>query len=618
MKPDLPHTKPQHDKVPQSSTPRGSYAHTQGKKDAALEELSTAGEQYILSTTGGRNIRRRPSWMLSILFAFAAGAALTFSEKFEYRCTASFQITPNPTSDQMDFYRKELLDYTWLRLENITRAPTNRRAWFVDSPAGGKLRLCLTITDRVTGLNSVKVMADDYLKNMDAFRLQALSTPTAGETTLRDYMTILQQRLIKVKGQADALINHLPADDPGENRDSLRDQWKNLNEEFVQTRNRLTHAIEELDQLRSEPEPSVGVVSAQHRKEVLQADRTLQQDLKELAVNLTELKLYLLEIWQQSAGPLEKLAASSESLRHLVINTPLHTLHEDIRGQFESLSSKILTYQKHLEPFARSWTKEFVTLRRTEINAYDDTLLTTYHHIRSKMNDFLYVAARHLSDMRMIVTRIGESQSDHTRYYVLQSELLRAFQRVQSAHHRFEFAAGNMETSANFRLDTALKSSRGFNRRTRQHIAAIDRRLRSTALHQAREQHREEMKVASRLVNETRTSADQTIEHLVQIQSDLNLTTDEAQAYQRALYEAELATGRLQSLQSHLGEVHHRLKDMKDRHADTFETTRIELLSCDVQNQPVNLIERVRIGGLGAILTLFTVLLGQWWVGRRR
>lgn len=617
MKPDLP--QPHTQAHPPARSPRKTRPPLAAiDKDSALHDLSTAGGHYMRSAGSNKSIRRGPSWLLSLLFALAAGAALTFSEPFEYRCTAGFMLTGVPTSYQQSFYRKELLDYAWHRLVDETATPSSERSWFVDAPEDKKLRLCITSTRREVGLERITNLADGYLNHMESLRKQTLSTPTEGEKILSEYLTTLQGRLIKAQGQANTLMAKLPADNPSEDLDSLRNKWDHIHEDFVHTKERLTFAIRELDQLRSEPEPSIGVVSAQHRKEMLQMDRSLQQDLKELKVNLSELKLYVLDVWQQSSGPLQKLSSAVQSLHAMITDSQSRLLSEDIRGQMQQLKRQVQSYQALLAPFVQIWTKEFVTLRRSEINPYNDDIIRTYHRIRSKMNDFLYTTAKHLSDMRMMVTHIGESQSDQARYYVLQSELVRSFQSVQSAHHRFEFAAGRMETPSNFRLDTALKSGRGLFRRTQHQIASIDRHLRTQALARAREQRQEQMKAASRLVNEVRRSADQTIEQLVTIQSDLNLTADEAEAFQRALFEAELATSRLQSLQSHLSEVNHRLGDMEDQHTASAEASHIELQTCSVEDQPINLIERVRIGGLGAILTLFTVLLGQWWIGRRR
>jgi hypothetical protein len=47
------------------------------------------------------------------------------------------------------------------------------------------------------------------------------------------------------------------------------------------------------------------------------------------------------------------------------------------------------------------------------------------------------------------------------------------------------------------------------------------------------------------------------------------------------------------------------------------DDTDIELVSCGVIDSPANLTQRLRLGGLGATLTLLAVFGAQWWITRR-
>lgn len=590
---------------------------TGNPKESAIQELSQASGQYTRSNSSDGSSRRRPSIILSLIAALGAGAALTFFEPFEYRCTATFQITGDSSPYQQTFYRKELLNYIWYRHTDDIHSSNSIKPWFVDAPEQYKLRLCLTSTDRQQGLDRVEALARSFINNMETLRIQAFSTPTEGEKILTEYITILQRRMSSAQENADAMVHNLPENDPSANRDKLRIQWQSLHENFEQTRVQLTHTLNKLNQLRSDPEPIFGVISPQERNQKLQAHHALQQDLKELAVNLSELKLHLLNVWQQSSGSLEKLSDASVALHDFAKNTPLSALDEDIQSPFNQLKEHASQYQEKLASFTQLWTKEFIALRRTHINAYNDDILNTYYRTRSKLNDFLYSASKILSDIRLIVTNIGENQSDHARYYVFQSELIRSFQTVQTAHHRFEFSASKVETPNNFRLDAPLKSARGLYRRSQHRIAIIEKKLKAKALARAKEQRKTKLESAKRMVDEVRASADKIIAKLVSLQAELNLSSDETEGFQRMLFDVKLATGQLQSIQSHIGEMSHHLHSLEDQHAASVDASRLELLQCEATTQPVNLTERLRVGGLGAIMTFITVILGQWWISRR-
>lgn len=569
------------------------------------------------SLASGGSSRRRPGWILPILAALAAGSALAFSERIEYRCVAQFQITGKPTTKQEVFYRKELLDFAWHRPTNESQPQATGRLWFVDSTEPGVLQLCLTTTDRLMGLDSMNTLANGYVNYIESLRKKALTTPSDGEKILSEYITALQQRLINVREQMDTLIAKLPENDPSRHRDTLRKKWQSLYKHVIQTRERLAQAIQELHGLRSEPEPIPGVVSPQERNQALEADKALQQDLAELAVNLTELKRHLLKVGQQSSAPLEKLSGALVALHNLVKSTQTSTRSEDIRRQLEMLGEQTKQYQDQLVPFVQAWTNAFAVLRRTEVDAYRDELLSMYHRTRSKLNDFLYKAAKHLSNMRTLVTVIGENQSDNARYYVLQSELVRTFQTLQTAHYRFEFVASRVETPGNFRLDAALKSARGLYRRSQHQIGLIDQRLQAAARKRARDRHVARVDAAGRLVDDIRATADQSIGQIISLQSDLNLSTEETETFQSALIEMKLADERLRALQTHVGEMNRKLQKLEDLNIFSADASLIRLLHCEATRHPKTLLKQLRVGGIGAVLTLATVWLGQWWINRR-
>ena len=233
------------------------------------------------------------------------------------------------------------------------------------------------------------------------------------------------------------------------------------------------------------------------------------------------------------------------------------------------------------------------------------------------LNDFLFDTARSLSTMRSRVQEVGDDPSDSARHHVYQSNLTRAFHTVQAAHHRFEFAAGALETPDNFRLDAAMKSARGLRRRSQDRIQEIEARLEAKAAERARQRHALELAEAEQFIDQVRSATDRTVDELIALQEELNLDTEASEAFLRAVLRAEVATSRLEIARTDRNQIEDRLRSLAAERVARAKTADVELVSCDVAGRPVNLDDRLRTGGVAGILTLITALLGQYWITRR-
>ena len=244
-------------------------------------------------------------------------------------------------------------------------------------------------------------------------------------------------------------------------------------------------------------------------------------------------------------------------------------------------------------------------------------VLDIYQRLRRNLNDFLFDMARRLSTMRSQVHAVGADPRDTARHHVFQSNLMRAFQTVQAAHHRFEFAAGAIETPDNFRLDAAIKSARGLRRRSQDRIRTIEEQLQAKATEHAKKRRVEKLIEAERFIDQARTATNKTVDELLALQEELNLGAEASEAFLRTVLRAEVATSRLEFARTDATQIEDRLRDLAAKRLSAADAASIELVSCDVTGRPINLSERLRIGGIGAALTLLTILLGQWWITRR-
>ena len=122
---------------------------------------------------------------------------------------------------------------------------------------------------------------------------------------------------------------------------------------------------------------------------------------------------------------------------------------------------------------------------------------------------------------------------------------------------------------------------------------------------------------AEKSVDEVRTAADRTVEALIALQDELNLTTEQSEGLYRAVLKAEIATARLELTQNDLSSTQQRLYELAARRKSGVQDVDVEIVSCEVIGGPINYGKRLPAAALGAVLTLLTVLLAQWWIIRR-
>ncbi len=598
-------------------TARRSERRTGTLRDSALQALSAATDRYTRLGAGRHHARQRPNHVLAAVAAIIVGVTLTLAGRFVHRCAATLRITGEGAPAAYAVYRKELLDYAWDRVGDSSETGFIPRHWFVDSPGDGVLQLCLITPDSHAGVECARQIATGFRDKMQAAAAVARETPTRAEDILSQYVQRLQMRLSEVQKQVDAAIMTLPETDPSEHRTAMLSRWQSLYSDFDAAREQLAEASADVARLQANPQLMHGLVTTEEYQQALGGDAALQQDLRELATGLSELKLHLLNVWQESAGPLEHLVLAVEDLIATASPNREHPRAQENPRKTQALVVTVEAYRDMLTTFAQTWTRKFTALRGLEIDPHSGEVLDVYQHSRRLLNDFLFDATKRLASMRLQVLAIAEGSSDSARHHVFRSNLVRAFQTMQAAHHRLEFAAGTIETPDNFRLDAALKSTRGLRRRSQDRIRAINEALQARAAEHARKRRIKELTKAEKLVELVRTATDQTVDELLALQKELNLNAEVSQAFLRAVLKAEIATARLKLTQDDLGIAKDRLEQLAAERVSTVEAVEIEFVSAGVVGRPVNLAQRLGTGALAAALIFVTVLFAQWWITRR-
>lgn len=572
-----------------------------------------------------------PAIMPAFLAALVVGIGLTLAGRLEYRCIADLGLEGPGDAAQDAAVRSELVSFVWQQAPSLSGPAPITARWSIEAMENRGLRLSLMSPDRDEGLAAVREMATRFRDHRRRERKAMRSTPSRAEALLTDLVAEWRVNLAATTKAVDAALAELPEDDPTGQRQALAERWAQLQQSFEQDRVQSRSATADVDQLESASEITKAAVTDVERQEAHRADLVLQQDLKELTVALTELKLHLLNVWQDASAPLERLAlAANEFVDFFGADpaSPPHTSSATFTGTVPRNASQGVVshaqacavparfYQAQLTHFDDEWNREFTAIQRTVIEPSDGDLIQAHLRLLRRFHEFFFEAAKQLSALRAAVDKAGADPSDSARRHVYESDLIRAFQSLQGAHHRLEFAAAAIETPENFRLDSALRQARGLHRRTKAQIRRIEETLEQDAIERVRRQRLEDLAGAKRRVSQTRAQSDRTVDDLIALQEAMHASANRSESYLRGLLNAEIATTRLQVTKARIFETESRLAALAADRTEAAVAGQITIRNCYGPSMPVNLWERLRVGGIAAGLTLVMMLLSQWWIMR--
>jgi hypothetical protein len=602
------------------------------ERDALLNTGPFGGEpdREVAQRRSRLHKKARPAIVPACIAALFVGAVVTVAGRFEYLCTAELVIKGVP-EQRGHLAHGEVRRFLWEKTSMLSGPPGAPARWSAANPSPGALHISLATPDRTAGLSALRWMVEAFLDDVRKRAERIRSTPGEAEAELESYFAGLKGRMADLQGHFENVTRSMPPEVAESEQVSLIQEWTALRDGFSEARTRLSAAVSDVARLENAPAPAGGLVLEAEREEAYRADRALQQDLKELAVTLAEMKSQVLAVWKKSTPMLERLKASQTELesgiekqRTEVVATPQvvstanaaapANRHAVIVG---TLLRPLEDYSALLTSFAFDWTAYFTDLQKTEMNARDPVILDVYPRALKRLRDFLFEASRHLSAIRDVVQRMGADPADDARLHLQLSEVLRLFEGLQHAHHQFEFAAGQLETPTNFRLDAPWHAARGLWRRSAERMERIDQALTATAVERARAFRLAELAAARNTIDQVRLQTDNMVDDLLRIQAGMVQSNEESEQFLRAMSELEASAARLKITETDLAQIESRLQELKQRRMQTAPTTDVRLVACRADGVPINLAERLRIGGIAFGLTLISLLLTQWWTFRR-
>ncbi len=568
-----------------------SFKVVPAHEDQAAAKLGDSKERATLVTR--RRLLSRP---LTILISLIVSVGVTLLTGFQYRWEALFRIHDQPQRETLEKYRLRLLDYCSKATDSPTELLRSTTAWTAAILPPNRLKLSVVGTGRDNTSAAAHALATGFTRYVNKLAEIARTTPDEVEAALSRSVDELRSALTQAQTELEATMRTIPESNPSELQRQLLAQWEVLRPQLIEVRIGWTGASGAVARLRSEPDTPQVVINANHRRDALQADTSLQQDLKELAVNLTELKLQLLSTWQQTSPVLERLQSNVEELKAACVQASPVTSGDAIHQQVVALEQALSAYQALLATFAGSWTLRFTELRNAAVDPKSESLLATFQRSRQLVDEFLFRAGKELAHLRAPLEALRTNPTDEPRLHQAVSNLLRAFQALQTAHHRFEFLAGSLETSGNFRLDAALRASRGLSRRSQDRIREIETHLLAEATREARQLRRVELAAAEQTAESMRTAADRAMAELLALQDSLNLAAAESSAHQASLLGARAAAGKVAAHRADLHQLETRLRERAEARIIAANAFGVTIVSSYLDPYPVNLGTQTGIG----------------------
>lgn len=596
------------DAADSARTSLGRGASLSPRPRSALEELTAAtrtpsiAPHLVSGSTMGRGV------LFAMLAALAAGAIVVFAERFQYRCMAVIQF-----NDLDQAGGEELMTHLAEQARAYCRGldPGGGATTWVEAPATDLLRVNLATADRHGGESELRRRVDGLIAALD----QWWQTPGRREQVLRERLAELKGRLDDAETRVINSIAATPFDDPQRRRSELLNGWRSLRDRFEAARHRLEQGTAKLDFLLQSPEPTRAPIPPQERQTAQAADEPLNQDRAELRAELVELKRSLLDVWQTAAPLADAVAVGEDRLRQTLSATTQQSAAPAPGAALERAIAAAEAYRQRFSAFLPAWTREFSRLRELEPSPDGAEVFETLDRIESIQNEFFFHAERALGEVIRQAESLGSGAVRDARLLVSASQLTRAAHELRGDHDRLNLATAARRPIA---VEAALRKSRSLHRRVEDAVQRIDERLAAGALERARAERLEAIRLARAELDAARGEHDGLAGQLIGLQEELNVTSDLTADYLRSSLRVEFASIEFQDAVRDADRTERELAALEQARRAWTPATHAQVRQVTAGATPINLGDRLWLGGAAALVTLFVSLLSQWHLARRR
>ncbi|MFQ5489305.1 MAG: hypothetical protein ACE5GE_01175, partial [Phycisphaerae bacterium] len=254
-------------------------------------------------------------------------------------------------------------------------------------------------------------------------------------------------------------------------------------------------------------------------------------------------------------------------------------------------------------------TREFVALRQlTDIDPASPRIIEAQKRLKEMLADFLYESATALTALREQVNNLADGSTDQAQDHRVLSWLTRGFHALQAAHHRFEFAASDVQISNNFRLAATLRSAQGLRQRTVLRRRVINQHLTQIARRQVALDRQNQIADLESRIEQLAAEEDESLRGLLALQDQHDKATRSMEEYAVKRTQSDIAGERINELTVEIDDTRQRLQELADQRPPSVDPSNIRLVACSVSRMPANLTRRLAYGW-AAFVTCLLVLM---------
>ncbi len=496
--------------------------------------------------------------------------------------------------------RAAMLDFLW-QFQNRHGDDPSWRVEFADN--SHSLGLRLSTRDREQAAAAIRLLGSElhqYLRQRDQDRQQQ----DAADVALVDQLqSQYRSDVDKVRSESERLAGEVPNESPSDRLDTLGKQLREYTEilEALRAKSNAVHA--RLDQLSTPLSPATVAIDPDAQQAAYDEREDLQQDLKQLYVQLTLGRRSLQQVWQLASPPLDDLIAASARLARAGMDSGRR---RDMAGgaALESLDELANLYQRRLIRFSEKWTATMTALNRNPVDARAPQLMAMHARLHDLLGDFSFHAAKLLDKMRDEVVRYSDRAP--TARHATVSNVKRLFHRLEAKHRRFEFVASDVYRRNNFRLDSAIKSASGLERRVTAMMQDIDAHLRAQAAATIKAKRESELTATLSQREGLRAGIDETTDRIVAMVEEYARTIPLTERYLTPSLGAKAARIRLEDADRVLRRYDTFAELLKRRQAARRQSSaiKIEIADSSLERVPAGLAGRAALAIVIAALTL--------------
>lgn len=592
----------------------------------------------IRADGGSASPPRRASVLAAVLAGGVVFIAVLAVGGLEFRSFARFRLDANLSERDIAAVRLKLLDF----LLNLPGGDApGQSAWMVQTEEG-VLRFAASAATPRQSAALAKRLANEFAARIEEDAQALQQTPTRAEAFVGESLAIHRTRVVETGRRLSDARTQLPAVDPRVSQNELLQRWRRRKDALQSAATELSSSESRLVELRGS-EPASVPADPVKVAEAERANLSLQQDLREMAVNLAEVHAELVQADEAAQIPLGAAADAAANLRYEAEHAALD--HAGLPG-VDALAATAAEYENQLTDLRKFWAEQASLLRdaaaarepaaspqpssgaasmpgfRRLSDTIDAAALSAAQGAMEKLTrDFAFAAEPRIREIERLAIALGDRTGGATtagagQQHEVVSTLLRAARTLAAEHRRVAFALAAATLADNFRLDAAMRSARALHARCRAIRQGINDQLAAEALSTAMAAWASAVASAEAALGDARAAHDVAVGELLAAHEELIESLRGAAGYVELLTRAEIDDAALRTGQEDLRRIEEQLDSLVQTRLAAARSP-MSPAGIEIDPWPVNIVPRLTTSGTAAAATFFSMLLGQFWLTRR-